>query len=83
MALDHLKAVLNPGGILFGATLLHDGITRCWHAKLAMTAFNAVRVFSNRDDSLAGLHEELTGRFTDVSVRVVGCVALFSGRRGT
>jgi SAM-dependent methyltransferase len=82
VALDHLRAVLNPGGIVFGATLLHDGVVRAWPAGPAMRAFNAVRVFSNKADSLAGLREELSARFVDVWLRVVGCVALFSGRRG-
>jgi SAM-dependent methyltransferase len=82
VALDHLRAVLNPGGILFGVTLLHDGVERAWPARLAMRVFNALRVFSNTDDSLAGLREELATRFVDVSIRVVGCIALFSGKRG-
>jgi len=77
VALDHLKAVLNPGGVLFGATLLGKDVPASWLARLAMKRFNAARVFCNRDDSLAGLHEELTTRFIDVAVRVIGCIALF------
>jgi SAM-dependent methyltransferase len=80
VALDHLKAVLNPGGVLFGATLLGKDVPATWLARLAMKRFNAVRVFCNRDDSLSGLHEALTARLVDVSLRLIGCVALFSGR---
>jgi hypothetical protein len=81
IALDHLKAVLNPGGLLFGATLLGKDVPASWLARLAMKRFNAVRIFCNRDDSLAGLREELTTRFIDVSVRVIGCIALFVGKK--
>ena len=66
---------------LFGATLLGKDVPAGWLARLAMKRFNAARVFCNRDDSLAGLHEALTARFSEVSVRLVGCVALFVVRK--
>ena len=89
VALDHLKAVLNPGGVLFGSTLLAGGVNRpllaggvkrAVPARLLMRFFNAVGVFGNAGDDLDGLTAELARRFSDVSVRVVGCLALFSGR---
>ena len=80
VAFDHLKAVLNPGGALFGATLLTGGVERSGLARLVMRYFNRIRVFSNSGDDLDGLRAELTKRFSDVSVRVIGCIALFSGR---
>ncbi len=80
IALDHLKTVLNPGGVLFGATLLSGGVERAALTRLAMNHLNRTGVFSNSDDDLEGLTAELTKRFSDVSVRVIGCFALFSGR---
>jgi len=80
VALDHLKAVLNPGGVLFGSTLLAGGVNRPLLARLLMRFFNAVGVFGNAGDDLDGLTAELTRRFSGVSVRVVGSLALFSGR---
>ena len=77
---DHLKALLNPTGVLFGATLLGSGVEPGWAARQAMRYFNAKRVFTNRDDDLDGLRDELVRRFAEVSLRVVGCVALFTGR---
>ena len=68
------------GGVLFGATLLAGGVNRPLPARLLMRFFNAVGVFGNAGDDLDGLTAELTRRFSDVSVRVVGCLALFSGR---
>ena len=73
--------MLNPGGVLFGATLLGKDVQAGWLARSAMKRFNAARIFCNRDDSLAGLHEALTMRFTDVSVRVIGCIALFAAKK--
>jgi hypothetical protein len=45
-----------------------------------MRFFNAKRVFTNRDDDLDGLRDELAQRFAGISLRVVGCIALFTGR---
>jgi ubiquinone/menaquinone biosynthesis C-methylase UbiE len=80
VALDHLQALMNPGGVLFGSTLLHDGVTRSWLAKRLMSLYNNRRIFSNEHDDLVGLRRALEQRFRDVSVVTVGCAALFSGR---
>ena len=80
IAFDHLKALLNPSGVVFGATLLGGGVDHGWAARRAMRFFNAKRVFTNRDDDLDGLRDELAQRFAGISLRVVGCVALFTGR---
>jgi hypothetical protein len=82
IAFDHLLALLNPGGVIFGATLLGGGAEPGWVARRAMKFFNARRVFSNEDDDLGGLEEALRQRFSQTWVRVVGCVALFWGRSG-
>lgn len=75
-----MKALLNPGAVLFGATLLHGGVARNWFAKRLMDIYNSKGIFSNREDHLDDLTAELTNRFDDVSVEVVGCAALFRGR---
>jgi hypothetical protein len=80
VALDHLTALMNPGGVLFGATLLHDGVTRGWLARRLMSLYNRRGIFSNAEDDLVGLRRALEQRFRDVSVSVLGCAALFSGR---
>jgi SAM-dependent methyltransferase len=80
VALDNLMALANPGARLFGATLLHDGVRRNWLARQVMARNNAHGIFSNADDSLDALQAALAERLSDVSVDVVGCVAIFSGR---
>jgi len=81
IAFDHLHSVLNPGGVLFGATLLACGVPRGWLARRLMAYYNARKVFSNSDDSLDDLRTELGQRFDDVHVETCGCAALFVARR--
>jgi 2-polyprenyl-3-methyl-5-hydroxy-6-metoxy-1,4-benzoquinol methylase len=76
----HLKALMNPNAVLFGSTILHNGIDRKWSARRLMAVYNKKGIFSNREDDLDGLRRGLEGRFKDVSVEVIGCVALFSAR---
>ena len=80
VALDHLKGLMKPNGILFGSTLLQGGVSRSWFAQRLMDFYNHKGIFSNQDDNLDGLRRSLNLRFTDISVEVVGCVAIFSGR---
>lgn len=79
-AFDHLKALMNPDAILFGSTLLQGGVVRSWFAKRVMNAYNKKGIFSNQNDDLNGLRRTLSQRFRELSVEVVGCAALFSGR---
>ncbi len=79
IAFDHLKALMNPGAVLFGSTLLKGGVSRNWLAQRLMNAYNNRGIFANDRDDLEGLTRSLSQRFSDVSVEVVGCAALFSG----
>lgn len=80
VAFDHLKALMNPNAVLFGSTLLQGGVPRSGLAKRLMAVYNKKGIFANEQDDLAGLERALRSRFRDVSVQVVGCGALFSGR---
>jgi hypothetical protein len=79
-ALWRLKGLLNPGAMVFGATLLHGGVRRNWLARRLMSLYNATGIFSNSRDDLVGLSDMLMVHLHEPSVRVVGCAALFSGR---
>ena len=76
----HLKALLNPGGVMFGATLLYGGVNRNWAARQLMALYNAKGIFTNEHDDLEGLRMALSDNLTAVTVEAVGCAALFSGR---
>jgi hypothetical protein len=75
----HLKPLLNQGGVMFGATLLSEGVNRSWAAKRLMAFYNSKGIFTNDHDDLKGLQAVLSEHFTTVTVEVVGCAALFSG----
>ena len=69
---------MNPNAVIFGSTLLQAGVQRNWFAKRLMEIYNQKGIFSNQQDSLEGLVRSLNQQFREVSVEVVGCVALFS-----
>jgi len=75
----HLKPLLNPGGVMFGATLLSEGGYRSWAAKRLMAFYNSKGIFTNDHDDLQGLRVVLSEHFTTVTVDVVGYAAMFSG----
>ena len=75
---DCLKPLLNPGAVIFGTTLLHEGVRRNPVARQLMAFYNRKGVFSNQGDDVVGLTRELNRRFVDVNVEVVGCGALFA-----
>jgi hypothetical protein len=77
---DNLKALLNNNGVIFGTTLLQSGVFLDGHAKKLTRLYNEKGIFSNNFDSLTGLVKELMKRFQDISIEVIGCAALFSGR---
>jgi hypothetical protein len=80
IAFDHLRALVNPGGVIFGSTLLWDGVPRNLLARTLMPLYNRKRIFSNRCDSLEGLRQALASRFATYELRTVGCAALFVAR---
>ncbi len=77
---DHLKPVMNSGATIFGSTILQGEVSRGWIAKKLMTLYNKKGIFSNTEDNFEGLEIALNQRFENVTLKVVGCVALFSGR---
>jgi hypothetical protein len=60
--------------------LLHEGVPRSRIAAHLMDFYNKKGIFANCEDSLQELGQALGRRFRDVSIEVVGCAALFSGR---
>ncbi|QDT24317.1 class I SAM-dependent methyltransferase [Gimesia chilikensis] len=77
---DHLGPWLNPGAIISGATILSQGVPRGFSARRLMNFYNRKKIFANTSDSLDELQSQLASRYTDVEVKVTGCVALFRAR---
>ena len=74
---DHINALLNPGGVVFGSTILNIGVKQNWLTKKFMKNFNNRRIFCNLEDDLSTLEEGLTERFSQSEVKVIGTAALF------
>jgi SAM-dependent methyltransferase len=79
-AFDNLKALLNPGGVLFGSTLLYRGVKRSPLATLIFDWVNRMRFMTNKEDDVEGLRRALEERFAETSVEPIGCDALFWAR---
>jgi len=76
----NLKSRLADNGVLFGATILGDEANHNGFGGKLMAVYNKKGIFGNRNDTAAGLRSALAQHFADVSVEVVGKVALFSAR---
>ena len=80
VVVDHVKRLLNPGGVIFGATMLSGGIPVGAAARTMMKSLNKKGVMTNTQDDLDGLKSALSQHLSDVVVDVVGTAALFAGR---
>jgi hypothetical protein len=73
----HTRTVLRPGGVLFGSTLLGQGVHHTWLAKPQLAAANRRGIMCNREDRLADLDAALGSAFPRHEVTVSGSMALF------
>jgi len=76
----NLKKFLNPGGTLFGLTIL-GGMDRVGPLyRLFNGLYNRMSAFSNRDDTAAGLEAIIARNFGTHDLSVEGSVAFFTCR---
>jgi hypothetical protein len=78
---EHAKEVMNPGAVVFGSTILYEGVKRTAQATLAIKYCNKKGFMANMNDSLEDLREILQHSFSESSVKVIGCEALFWARK--
>jgi hypothetical protein len=79
---ENLKALLNPGGIVFGSTILYGGVRRNLLATYSLILANRWGLMTNMQDDLEGLKTILGQYFSDVSIKTSGCMALFGASDG-
>jgi SAM-dependent methyltransferase len=80
--LANLAALLRDGGVLFGATVLGEGVDGVGALyRAANRAYNRRAIFCNLRDNAEDLHGVLATSFDAHSLEVVGALALFTGRR--
>ncbi len=80
-AIATATTMLTPGGVLFGATILADAALHSKTSQRLCNFYNEKGIFSNQEDTLAALKSALAQHLTDIEISVVGCVALFKGKR--
>jgi hypothetical protein len=78
---EHAKEVMNPGAVIFGSTILFKRVKRNTLATLAIKYYNKNGSMCNMNDSLEDLQESLRNNFSDSTVKVIGCEALFWARK--
>ena len=74
----HLSALLNPGGLLYGTTILGKGRSPNTVARKLMGLYNAKGLFSNSDDDAGTFEKGLKDNFASVGIQIAGEVAMFS-----
>lgn len=74
---EKIKLMLNPGGIIFGATVLGKNVELNWVARKLLKIYNRHRIFCNLEDDQDGLVSVLQKHFDNVVVEVQGGIALF------
>lgn len=78
--LAELRENLQPGGTIFGSTLIPDPVTASPMARALNGTYNKLGVFGNADDTMEKLENALHS-LTEIDTRRMGQVALFSARR--
>jgi SAM-dependent methyltransferase len=77
-AIRNLAALLDPDGVLFGATVLGTPRLHTRLSRAALAVNNRGGIFDNLSDTEGGLRELLGEGFAAVDLEVVGSVAVFT-----
>jgi len=78
---EHVKPLLREGGVIFGATILGEGVRHNPLAKQLLKIYNAKGIFSNLSDRQSDLEAGLKAHFDEHTIHIAGSVALFSARK--
>jgi len=81
VALTNLAPLLSAQGVLFGTTVLSEGMAKNLLAKPAMWLLNLLGVFNNRQDNAQDLKACLAQNFQVLEFEVVGVTAYFAVRK--
>jgi hypothetical protein len=78
---EHVKSLLSNRGVTFGSTILGKDVQHNFLARKLIKTYNAKGIFSNLSDCRRDLEAALKSHFGEYTIRIEGCVALFSGRK--
>jgi uncharacterized membrane-anchored protein YhcB (DUF1043 family) len=73
--------LLNPGGVVFGSTILWKGVDNSFLARYFINANNTRGAMTNMQDDLDGLKKNLEQHFSESSVKIIGSMALFWAKK--
>ena len=76
-----MKPLLRDGGVIFGSTILGEGVRHNPLAKQLIQIYNAKGIFSNLSDRQSDLEAGLEADFDEHTIHIVGSIALFSARK--
>jgi len=79
-AFQNLKDLMNEGAVIFGATVLGQGVRHNLLGAKWLEHFNRKGVLDNLRDSREELEAMLNEHFTTSSIQVIGRTALFAAR---
>src|SRR4029077_16525791 len=79
---ENVKPLLRDGGVIFGSTILGEGVRHNPLAKQLMRIYNAKGIFSNLSVRQSDLEAGLKAHFDEHTIHIAGSVALFSARKG-
>lgn len=80
VAFANVARCMAPGAPLFGCTVVNVPERMHWLARRVMKDLNRKGIFSNLADQPEELERALEQHFDAVTVRLVGCVAIFEAR---
>ncbi|WP_405358756.1 class I SAM-dependent methyltransferase [Kitasatospora sp. NBC_00085] len=80
--LGHVAETLRPGGVLFGTTVLAEGVPMNRFTHKLLLEQHRRGNFQNQGDDPQGLERQLAKYFPDYTVRIRGAVAVFKGIAG-
>jgi len=73
----NLYVLLNPGGVIFGSTIIADSNDSNWLAKRLMKIYNKKGVFTNTEDNIQTMTRLLSEQYEKFELNVVGSAAQF------
>ncbi|MDH3000013.1 SAM-dependent methyltransferase [Chelonobacter oris] len=79
-AIGNIVPVLKNDGVLYGATILGNGVTHNAFGSKLMKIYNKKGIFNNYHDMMDGLESVLASFFEQVEIRLEGAVAIFRAR---
>jgi len=78
---EHVKPLLKDRGVVFGSTILGKDVRHNFLAEKLIKIYNAKGFFCNLSDRQQDLEAGLKANFGEYTIRIEGCVALFSARK--